>query len=149
MPMNLISGVIFGTSNIQHFTKELDQMFNELNLNVKLELTFTLDQLKAKINNNYSEFDFGIFHVLGNDARAIAKAWMSPVAKQSKAIEVAKNFIDLVLDFSQRNPNKEIFVSTLLQRFDGPCKEYLQKVINQEIKNAFQNQVHTDTRSQQ
>ena len=137
-----ISALIFGTSNIKRFKKRLYQMFKELNLNVELEITYTLDQLITKINKFPTEDKWcALFHILGNDARDIADMQINFTAKKSKAIEVAKTFLDLVVKFSKENPHMEIFISTLLERFDGDCKEQLQKIINLEIRNGFKNQV--------
>ena len=118
-------------------------MSKELNLEVRLETTYYFNQFT---NNNILKISprdkYILFHIGENEVSSIAKHyWGLPSAKHSKAVEFAQSYVSSIVDLSNVNPDVQIFVSTLVPRFDGACQEYLRKVINDEIKNGFLDQV--------
>ena len=109
----------------------------------RLKITYYFNQF---IDNNILKISprdkYILFHIGENDVTHIAKHyWGLPSAKHSKAVAVAQSYVKSIVDLSNGNPDVQIFVSTLVPRFDGACQEYLRKVINDEIKNGFLDQV--------
>ena len=132
---------MFGTSNVVNNLAESD-LSEDLGIPVRLIPAMKLDSFRQEIAQvDPSKDRFVLVHGLGNNARDIAlrSTSKSDVDKGAESDEVASEFAEIIKDLVERIPYIQVFVSTLLPRFDAEdqagmsCPNNVRKVMNVEV----------------
>ena len=85
-------------------------MLEKLGFEVNFELTYKWSDLQENIKKISTKDQYILIHILGNEARKIAKnKSLSEAAKIQEAMDLTIEFMDFSNHFAKKNPQKGVF----------------------------------------